>query len=152
MSPVLPVTIVGAQLTGNYPHMSRRDAPLWERFLELQGAEFTGFSYDVAFGGSPVTIPEDDPELAKGWHYLTAVKVDAVGYKKDETWMIEVKPSASLSAVGQALGAVVLGQRETFSGKPLVPVILTDNLSVNLQIVAQQLAIQLVVIPEPPPG
>ncbi|MFQ5844773.1 MAG: hypothetical protein ACE5JG_07275, partial [Planctomycetota bacterium] len=54
--PVFPVQIQPPELTGHYPHMSRHDTALWERFLTAFGREFEGFAYDVALGGRRPTL------------------------------------------------------------------------------------------------
>lgn len=152
MSPVNDLVIVGPELTGNYPHFGRRDAVLWERFLALRGETFTGFAYDVALGGVVIEDPTAEPDFVRAYQYLNAVKIDVVGFRSDEVWVIEVKPNAGLSAVGQALGGLVLAQRDGFTRLPLVPVIVTDHLTDDLRFVAERLAIQIIVVPDPVPG
>lgn len=146
MSPVYPLTQETPALTGNYPHMARRDAPLWESFLRQRGAEFTGVAYDVALGGTvPPGADEADPTVI-GWRYSTAVKIDAVLFTPDECWIVEVKPNASLSAIGQVLGYTLLSELDPITDLPLVPTIITDQLSQDVAYVADQLNIQIIVV------
>lgn len=149
MSPVYPVTPEQPALTGNYPHMARRDAPLWEQFLQSQGANFTGVAYDVALGGVVPTGANEEDETVIGWRYSTAVKIDAVLFTPSEVWIVEVKPNASLSAIGQVLGYMLLAEREPFTDLPMIPTIITDNLGSDIRYVADQLNVQVIVVHEP---
>lgn len=149
MSPVYPIAQQQPAITGNYPHMARRDAPIWERFLRAQGANFTGVTYDVALGGVVPEGADEEDETVLGWRYSTAVKLDAVLFTPDEVWIVEVKPNASLSAIGQVLGYMLLAEREPFTDLPLIPTIITDNLGADVRYVAEQLNIQIIVVPEP---
>lgn len=148
MSPVYPVTQEQPALTGNYPHMARRDAPIWERFLQSQGARFTGVAYDVALGGVVPEGADEKDETVIGWRYSTAVKIDAVLFSPSEAWIVEVKPNASLSAIGQVLGYMLLAELDQFTSLALIPTIITDNLSADVRYVADQLNIQVIVVPE----
>ena len=143
---VYPVTQEPVILTGNYPHMARRDAPLWESYIKTHGAIFTGVAYDVALGGVvPEGVDEED-ETVIGWRYSTAVKLDAVLFTPEEVWIVEVKPNASLSAIGQVLGYMLLAEREPFTDLPLIPTIITDHLNRDVQYVAEQLNVQIIVV------
>lgn len=148
--PVFPLIVHPPALVGNYPHMARRDGVLWERFLAAVGPQFVGFAYDVALGGIQPTDETLSPAEVQGWRYSTASKIDAVGFREEEAWIIEVKPAASLAAVGQALGYLLLAEREPFTDLPLVPVIVTDHASGDVKYVATLLGIDVLEYPEPP--
>jgi hypothetical protein len=148
--PVYPVVIHEPALVGNYPHMARRDTVVWERFLKAVGPLFVGFAYDVALGGIEPTDATLTPAEVQGWRYNTAAKIDAVGFRREECWVIEVKPSASLSALGQVLGYLILAEREPFTDLPLVPVIVTDYASADVKYVAATLGIDVLDFPEEP--
>ncbi len=145
---VYPVTFEPPALTGLYPHMSRRDAPLWERYLRKFAHQWQGFAYDVALGGLDVADPDASEAEIAGWRYSTAEKIDVVANRGDEHWIIEVKPNARLSALGQALGYIVLASREPWTTLPLVPCILTDNMSPDVRWVCEQHAVQVIILPE----
>ncbi len=152
MPTTLPVEKFPPRKFGNYPNMARRDAVIWERFLDTFGADFAAFSYNVALGGQEPTGGDLTDEERQGWKYVTSVKIDAVGWKPDETWVIEVKPNAGLSAIGQALGYTLLGERDGLTDLPIIPVVVTDNSSPDVIYVAQQLGVDVIILPEPTPG
>lgn len=147
---VYPVVFQPPALTGDYPHMSRRDAELWERYLRSYAHTWLGFAYDVAIGGLTVEDPTASPEEKLGWTYNTAEKIDVVANRGDEQWLIEVKPNCRLSSIGQALGYLLLAQREPWTPLPLIPAVLTDNVNLDVRWVAEQLNVQLIIVPDEP--
>ena len=117
--PVYPVVFQPPALTGNYPHMSRRDAPLWERYLRAYAHLWQGFAYDVALGGLEVADPDADD-------------------------------AARLGSVGQALGYLLLAQREPWAGVPLIPCVLTNNVAPDVRWFAEQVGVEMIILPEAP--
>jgi len=84
-----------------YPHMMPADIELWELFLEQFPDEFDSFIYDLHVGEG-IKPPENIPEGTKRQiQYLTQKRIDAVGYKDKQPTIIEVKPDAGPSALGQ---------------------------------------------------
>ena len=148
--PVYPVVFEPPALTGRYPHLARRDAPLWERYLSLYAHQWLGVAYDVAVGGLDVDDPDATPEQKLGWRYSTAEKIDVVLNRGDEHWLVEVKPNARNDSLGQVLGYLLLAQREPWSPVPMVPCVLTDNMSADVRWVASQLDVQVILLPEEP--
>lgn len=150
--PVYPLDLEAPALTGRYPQMAKRDADIWERFLSSHGGEFESVAYNVALGG---VIPQDEgitEEDRLGWRYVTAKKIDAIAIRPGECWIIEVKPNASLSAIGQVLGYVLLAEQDRFTPLPFFPVIVTDNVDRDVRYVAEQLNISILVFPEAIPS
>lgn len=151
MSPVYPVTFYPPALLGWYPHMARRDAIIWERFLRLRAREFEGFAYDVALGGQIVDAPPGEEAVALGYRFSTAQRVDVVANRITEHWIIEVRHQARISAVGAAMGYTMLALREPWTDLPLVPTVVTDNMSPDVRYVAELLNVNVVILPEEPP-
>lgn len=149
--PVYPPSWVPVLKTGDYPHMSRHDAVIWERFLDQFGGNFTAVAYDVALGGFLLDERLGTEAERLGWQYSTALKVDAILQRETEWWIVEVKPLGWVSAVGAALVYTLVAEREGFSPFPLVPVVLTDHMSDDVKYAAEALGIVVVEVPEPAP-
>jgi len=115
------------EILRKYPHMMANDIVIWERFLKSSFNTFDGFSYDIHVGagrGYSDYDPEWKIRLAKA---LTAFRIDAVGWHGRFATIIEVKPFAGLSALGQitAYGTLWI---EFFPDKPLEALlIVTDS-------------------------
>lgn len=86
-----------------YPHMKPYDVEVWERFMELNPNMFDGVDYDVCVGEGADFLPtgEDTPDGRENRLYQK--KIDVVGYKNGDVWLIEVKPEGNASALGQIL-------------------------------------------------
>lgn len=148
--PVYPVERFPIEYRGHFPNMSKHDRQIWGRFLDNYGVAFDHFAYNVALGG-PVLGPEFGPEQARQqWRYANALKVDAIGFRSTEVWIIEVKPSANVSAIGAALCYAELAQVDKFTDLPLTPVVATDQASPDIKYCAEQLGVLVFELPEPP--
>lgn len=148
--PVYPVERMPVTFRGAFPHLSKHDAPIWSRFLDAYADSFEHFAYDVALGGR---VPPDDfgsEADRKGWQYSTALKIDVVGFRADAIWIIEVKPSANVSAIGAALAYVEMAELDKIGELPLVPVIVTDEMSADIAYCCEQLGVVHFEFPEPP--
>lgn len=148
--PVYPVEFFPPRLGAIYPHMGRRDAALWERYVEKYGNNWFGFAYDVALGGLTVEDPEQTEAERLGWAYSTAEKIDVVANRGDEHWIIEVRPNARMGSVGAALGYKLLADKEPWTSLPTVPAVLTDNMSLDCRWFAEQVGVEVILLPDEP--
>ncbi len=132
------------QQVAAFPHMAKRDAAIWLRFLKTHGDEFIGFSYDVALGG--LIMPEDtgDEAMRRGYQYSTAVKIDAVGWKGNQVWVIEVRPEAHIGTFGAPIGYALLFQRELLTDLPIVPCIVCESIQIDVGWLCAQVGVQVV--------
>lgn len=144
MPPVYPINILPNTWKGSYPHMAKLDRAIWERFLTANAATFSGFAYDVALGGRVIEGLDLDDPTKLGWQYNTAVKIDAVAFRDEEAWIIEVKPEANVSAFGAALAYTVLVEREQFISQRLIPTIVCEYIQPDVEWVCQQLSVQVI--------
>ena len=102
-----------------YPHLLPNEVRIWDKFLELMGKKWYRFEYDIRVGKGidpGPTVPEPWRSLAIK---LTQKRIDAIGYAEDGIWIFEVKPDASLGALGQVLSYKYLYERDF---KPELPV------------------------------
>lgn len=138
---IAPYTVEPLARRRDYRHMAKRDAEVWERFLDLEGARFTGVSYDVALGG--VTLPEaaGTPAERAGWQYNTALRVDAILWRADGALIAEVRPSATVSAFGAALGYALVAQREGLTDLPITPGVICEMIQPDVRWLCQQLGV-----------
>jgi hypothetical protein len=144
MPAVYPPEILPATFRGNFPHMARRDDVIWRRFLDAPPATFLGFAYDVAVGGYKLDgLQLAEPELL-GWQYNTALKVDAVGLTATEAWVIEVRPEATVSALGAALTYTMVLDREAVFELPLRPVVCCETMQPDVEWACGRLGVLVV--------
>jgi len=144
MPAVYPPEVLPASFRGHYPHMARRDVEVWGRFLDLFSTNFLGFAYDVAVGGYRLEGLElAEPELL-GWQYNTALKVDAVGITTTQAWVIEVRPEATVSALGAALTYALVLDREGVFELPLLPVICCQQIQPDVEWASAKVGVRVV--------
>lgn len=144
MPAVYPPQLVPATFRGNYPHMAKLDAAVWARFLDRFAARFLGFFYDVALGGRRLEGMALDEETLLGWQYNTALKIDAVGLTETQAWVIEVRPDATVSALGSALCYTLVAERESAFDRALVPVICCENIQPDVEWTCARLGVTVV--------
>ena len=120
---------------GKYPHMLAEDQPVWDRFLEQYADLFLHFFYDTRVGGQINLDPAISPQIADMWYNTTAKRIDALGEREKEIWIIEVAQRPSLRAVGQILSYYSLWLLDPLIKKPIINVLVADTLDVDLQYV-----------------
>lgn len=127
---------VGEALLPSYPGLLPESVQLWRLWLAQHEAEFAAFEYNVPVGpGAPakVTLPGIDPDMAarieRRWLHTTRRRIDALGWKADAVWVIEIAESASGAVFGQVLSYAELLPVTRLVTVPVVPVILARYFS-----------------------
>ena len=126
-----------------YKHMLPRDREIWDRFLEQHGNYFDRFDYDIRVGegiGNIVGVSELTRKIAVS---LTQKRIDATGYKDTEIWVIEIKPKAGLSAIGQVTAYEILYNKQFGAGKVYAKAIVTDRTDADVRTLCKELNIRL---------
>lgn len=106
--------------------MSSLDQPLWERFQSLRGAEYQLFYFDASLGTPSEVAPDAPPELAKMWTRITSKRMDVVGRKAGEWWILEMRPNASSGALGTIITYRDLWLSDPPDNDPVIAAIVTD--------------------------
>jgi len=128
----------------SYPHMLDADAALWDRYLKTNPFPHAKVMYDVRVG-TPAAAPDHYPDNYRRMVLeLSTLRIDAVVLIPTETLIIEVKPRASLTAIGQAHGYAQLLHRDMPNLPNPVPVILTDTAAPDTQWLCDRLQILLI--------
>lgn len=129
-----------------YPHMSPADKKIWERFIEKYPDAFNSCQYDFHVGDAPPfnTLLDDDTD----WNQdkLYRLRIDVVALTKNETVIIEVKPNAGPSTIGQVKSYRTLYMRDEEPQVPVKMMILTDAEKPNMQYLCKQEGVVLVVV------
>ncbi|TAK58898.1 hypothetical protein EPO14_01105 [Patescibacteria group bacterium] len=111
----------------HYPHMMPADVAIWERFIDAFPGAYDACQYDVKVGTVPgfVEGAEHTHEQAQAPLYLR--KIDVVAYKAEQIDIIELKPNASMSSIGQVNGYRILFVRDF--NPPVKPkaIVITDR-------------------------
>ena len=109
-----------------YPHMKPGDIAIWERFVAANPNFFDTVDYDVMIGQGAsfdtTLINTEGSDVGA----LYRKKIDVVGYRAGEIWLVEVKPSAQFSALGQIGAYDDLYREEKKPSDKVVACLLTD--------------------------
>ncbi len=140
---VSPIVVRPLIKDGAYKHMARRDAAVWERWLDRYAPTYGGVSYDVAVGGLPTPDPDATPTDRHQWQYETALKIDALVVSDTATLVIEVRPWATVSALGAALTYTMILDRILGPAVLLTPAIICEGIQTDVRWACTKLGILL---------
>lgn len=119
-------------LRPHYPHMLAEDNAVWSKFLEQNFERLTEVWYDVRVG-QPVKTADDasdmEKKIAAG---LTRKRIDVVAISGGHYWVIEVKPYASMLAMGQIISYARLFALQYEVRGRVIPVIVCDAIDEDL--------------------
>jgi hypothetical protein len=128
-----------------YPHMMPYDVAIWERFIENNPDAYEKVIYDFPVGSDPdfdTTLDVGGNSTAQA---LYKKRIDVVGFKGNTIDIIELKPNASASALGQVLGYVELYKRDVSMTPVPRPVLITDKLRIDMEEMALALGVTIFV-------
>lgn len=112
-----------------YSRLSSNDAKIWHDFILQNPKKYKQVAYDVLVGTGSI-VDEDTSDIYQiDYSDLTKKRIDVVGFTDDFIDIIEIKPRASGSALGQVLNYLRLYQSTYLPKIPVFPVIITDSLS-----------------------
>ena len=132
-----------------YPHLEPLDTAIWNAYLDTIPPTDALVAYDVHVG-TPAIVPLDTPENYRRMvEHLSTLRIDVVLLLPKHTLVVEIKPSASLSAIGQALGYTHLFHVKFPHYPKPTPTILTDIPKPDTQWLCAILNVQLVSLGRP---
>ena len=111
-----------------FPHMSKLDRKVWLRFLHGDHPPFLDLNYDVRVGSAEYATGEQAAQYDRMWEELIRKRIDVVAETKEEVWIVEVKPIANMSALGQVLSYSLLYEEERHPAKPIRRVVICQEI------------------------
>ena len=129
-----------------YPHMKPRDIEIWERFILKYPDAYDKCQYDFSVGDAPAFIDSQSDVIGGSMAELYKLKIDVLGYKDQHIDLIEVKPAASASSIGQLLGYKSLYLRDVKPSMPVFPIIITNEEKLNMRFLCAEQGVTLYVV------
>ena len=129
-----------------YPHLMVSDVAIWERYLDKFADLWDAFGYDVRVGEGITPDPSHPDYMRKMAVALTEKRIDVVAHRGSITTLIEVKPSAMLSAIGQLLSYQILYEERYPVKGPVKMILITDRAGPDLANLCRKFGISLVVV------
>lgn len=126
--------------------MSPADTIIWNRFLEQYPQAYDSVQYDFHIGDAPPfnTLMDDDTD--KNQDKLYRFRIDAVGRVGSSVDIIEIKPNARLTALGEVENYKMLYERDEEPLGKVNMVIITDKEMTNMDYLCKQKGITLLVV------
>lgn len=129
-----------------YPNLREAEAMIWSRYIAQNPDAFDAVIYNLHVGeGAPIP-PGAPEEIARDFKLLTQYKIDVVAFKGDRTYIIEVKPYAGTTAIGQVLSYKKLYQQYIDPSADPIMMIITDQLRPDTQTLTDQMGIRLIIV------
>jgi len=129
-----------------YPHMSPQEKELWDRFLQTTDLTFYAIEYDLRIGPGYVPAWLKEPYLIRMAKAITQLRIDAVGYRRAEIWIFEVKPRAGRSALGQLEAYAYWFEMEKRPALPLRLACVSREVDANMIQLFRARAIQIFLV------
>jgi len=129
----------------HYPHMLHEDVAVWSKFLEKMQAVIKAVWYDVHVG-KPVPVQVDGSTIQKKVAAgVTRKRIDVVCAVGPEFWVIEVKPNANMTALGQAFSYTRLFSMEYDTYRPVKAVVVCDSFDADMAVPFEELGVMVFV-------
>lgn len=129
-----------------YPHMGPEDAAIWVRFIKAFPDAYDECQYDVKVGKIPDMVLESPDPAIRGQAPLYQRKIDVVGWRDGKPEVIELKPAASASAIGQVSGYSYLYARDINDGVKPAALIITDRLLPEMEELADVQGVRIIAV------
>lgn len=135
---ILPYEIFPYERRYKYPHMGPEDKAIWERFIDANPSAFDFVAYDVPVGEVPPFDTTVNPQTGGDDARLYKKKIDVVAWKGEVCFIIELKPKAGMSTLGQVKGYVTLFKRDYSPKEVLQAMIITDEIRPDMEFLAEE--------------
>ena len=129
-----------------YPHLKPQDVAIWERFIEGRPNFWEAVDYDLALGtGAPIAAGTEE-NFARDFKLLTQYKIDVVGYRGDIIDIVELKPNAGASAIGQVKSYETLYKNYINPDAKTQAIIITDTGRADIALLAYKMGVLLYIV------
>ncbi len=129
---------------GKPKHMSPGDMPIWRIFQSKFGKGFKEFHFDVQLGTTPPAHDDTESKFKQMWKKVTSKRIDVVGVKVGEIWIMEFRPVAGMSAVGNAISYTAIWNSDPPDKRRAIPFVITDTADPDILKTAEKIGITII--------
>lgn len=130
----------------HYPHMLAEDTEVWSKYLAKPVAAIKEVWYDVHVGLPVGGLAVGDALGARIASGITRKRIDAVCRVDSVLWVVEIKPFASMLALGQVLSYTRLFIEEFRPTEDVASVIVCDAVDDDLLDEFEALEVMVIVV------
>lgn len=127
-----------------FPHMGPEDSKVWKRFINAYPDAYDSVDYDVKVGTVPAFVSRDAVGVGGDIKNLYLRKIDVIGFAGERIDIIEVKPIAGFSAVGQILGYMMHWKEENMGFPATRAVIVCASAPLDVQLLAEINGVEII--------
>ena len=135
-------------ISAKYPGLGPYESWLWTQFLRKTHLTFTKIEYNVRVGPGYDPGPKYPDYIREMALALTKLKIDAVGHRRHEIIIFEIKPRAGRSALGQIISYLEWYIRDYKPTKPVRGAVVCEFVDPNLEPIFMRRGIQLYILGE----
>jgi len=125
-----------------YPHLVGSDIHVWNTWIHSYGNLFSGFDYDVHVGQGLEPDKDQPYPIQMMWINLTQKRIDVVGYRPSEVWLIEVKDRPTVAVIGQCLSYQILYGIDYNPATPPIPCLIAGSIEPDIETILQHFNIR----------
>jgi Endonuclease NucS len=129
-----------------YPHLAPNDVAIWEKFIDTYPTRYSTVDYDFALGGVPLSAQIFNSPIGNEMVRIYQRRIDVLAQSGNETHIIEVKPRAGLSALGQVKGYAELYLQYVDPTAKVVPILVTDSHEPDMRMLADKMGVLLFIV------
>ena len=93
--------MTGEDKRATYPGLLEPSVSLWRQWLKLYQDKFEDFYYNVRVGAGVKPPTNTTPAMMRDWWAQTSLRIDVVGEREDQTWVIEIAERPGTKILGQ---------------------------------------------------
>ena len=138
------------EIRPTYPHLLPEDAALWTYWLQTNATRLQRVWYDVHVGTAVPIAATAPPWLRSVADAVTRKRIDVVAEAPDALWVVELKPIASYTALGQAIAYARLVAAEYTPALPILPTVICAETDPDLMPDYRRLGVHIEVAGHPP--
>ncbi|MDE1925364.1 MAG: hypothetical protein KGH79_04280 [Patescibacteria group bacterium] len=129
-----------------YPGLKPADQAIWERFLTEFPMAYDSVQYNLNCGEGAQGFSHEDPSMQMMWGKLKARKIDVTAFAGDHVDIIELKPYAGPSALGQVIGYYHLYLGYVDPHADARPVIVTNAMMPDMPYLSARMGVRVIVV------
>ena len=131
-----------------FPGLIPREVLVLRAWLKLHESEYDRFDYNVRVGPGEDPGPTYPENLRRMAIMNSQKRIDAVGFKGTQPWIIEVKERARSNAIGQLVTLDALWRQDHPFDNPPVMLLVANSLAPDVPITLARYGIQLSLVPD----
>jgi len=127
-------------------HLNKLEVAIWKRFLDKYEDKYTNYVYDFHLPIAKKPPVDLSPTYVANMNKLSAKRIDVVMEGKFSKWLVEIRPKARQTSIGQLSLYYYLYRKYYASEKRISLMLVSDIFNPEIAMSAKQLNISYIVV------